>query len=116
VDEQVNQHTLFIACTRPAMFLGVPTGAFILNGLVVMIIFIISKNFAYLLLALPIHYLFRIIVRKDVNQFNILYLWLQTKGRGRNKPFWGGTSISPLSLNSKNSRKLAWEEYRVSKN
>ena len=113
MDEQVNTHTLFLACTRPAMFLGVPTAAFVLNGLMTMVIFIVSKNFAFLLIIIPVHYLFRLIVRKDVNQFNILYLWLQTKGRGRNKPFWGGTSISPLALNSK---KLAWKEYHVSKN
>lgn len=110
---ELNKHTLFLACTRPAMFLGVPTIAFILNAVITIILFLVAKNFAFLLIGLPIHFLFRFIVKRDVNQFNILYLWVQTKGRARNKPFWGGTSISPLSLNAK-KKKLAWKEYHVS--
>ena len=109
-NQQLNRHTLFLACTRPAMMLGVPTVAMILNCLMTMIIFIISKNFAYLLLCVPVHYIFRAIVRKDVNQFNILFLWLQTKARGMNKSFWAGTTISPLIIKRK---KLTWEEYRA---
>jgi len=108
---ELNKHTLFLACTRPAMFLGVPVMAFGVNFFAVMILFLLSKNFAFMLVGLPIHYLFRYIVKKDANQFNILNLWVHTKARGKNKAFWGGTSISPLTLNSK---KLAWEEYRVS--
>jgi len=108
VDQQrLNTHTLFLACTRPALKMGVPMIAWMINVAISFLFFIIMKNMSWLLIFIPIHTLFRFIVRKDVNQFNILYLWLQTKARGLNKKFWGGTSISPLVVKRK---KLTKEE------
>lgn len=103
--EKLNEDTLFLACTRPAMIAGVPVEAMLVNFLVTSIIYLLAGSMIYLAIGGVIHLLFREIVRHDHNRFNVLFAYLQTKGRNRNKAVWGGSSYSPLPVMRRYSRK-----------
>lgn len=97
-DQRLNEDTLFLACTRPAMVLGVTMEAFGLNLICSSVLFILAGSILYGLVAIPIHLTFRLICRHDPNQFRILFAWLDTRGRHRNVRLWGGSSCTPLRL------------------
>lgn len=92
------EDTLFLACTRPALWQGVPIEAASLNLMGTTILFIIMRNPFYMLVGVVVHYAIRAFIARDYNVFGVLRLWLETKGRARNLPRWGGSSVSPLPL------------------
>lgn len=94
----INDDVLFLACTRPAMWHGVPLEALAINGMVTSIIFVLMSNPVYLLIGIVMHYLIRSLISHDYNMFKTLQLWTETKARARNKDRWGGSSVSPLPL------------------
>lgn len=90
--------TLFLACTRPALWHGVPHEAAMLNGILTCILFLLMHNPLYLSIGVVIHYAMRPLIAYDYNLFTVLGLWLNTKCRARNVAWWGGSSVSPLPL------------------
>ena len=89
---------LFLACTRPAMVLGVPMEAVGVNVIASSLIFLLGGSLAYLLIAPALHAVFRAICLHDHNAFRLLFIWLDTKARARNRRIWGGSSPSPLAF------------------
>ena len=104
--ERLEEEPLFLACTRPAMVLGVPMEAMGLNLIVSCVAFLAAGSMLWLLLAPALHLVFRAICRSDPNAFRVLYLWVETKGRARNGALWGGSSPTPLALR----RARTWRE------
>jgi type IV secretion system protein VirB3 len=96
--EALVEEPLFLACTRPALVLGVPMEAMGVNLIVSSVAFLGSGSMLYLLVAPALHLVFRAVCRSDPNAFRVLYLFLETKGRARNGALWGGSSPSPLPL------------------
>ncbi|WLS04922.1 type IV secretion system protein VirB3 [Shinella oryzae] len=94
----LEEDTLFIACTRPAMFAGVTIEAMGVNVIVTTIFYLAAGSVAYALVGVVFHFLFRALVKHDHNMFRIAIAWVETRGRSRNTVHWGGTSISPLRL------------------
>jgi type IV secretion system protein VirB3 len=106
---------LFLACTRPAMFLGIPIQAFevliirygevfVLSGLATHSVW---RLFWCAVLSLASYAVCRALTAIDHNIFGILFLWLTTKGRTtRNAAYWGGFSASPAPLRPP---RKAWE-------
>ena len=90
--------TLFLACTRPAMIAGVTMEAMGINVMASALLFLACGSILYGLVAIPIHLICRGIVRYDHNAFRILLAWLDTRGRARNTHLWGGASVTPLRL------------------
>ena len=90
--------TLFLACTRPAMIAGVTMEAMGINVMASALLFLVCGSILYGLVAIPIHLICRGIVRYDHNAFRILLAWLDTRGRARNTHLWGGASVTPLRL------------------
>ncbi|EJC84132.1 type IV secretory pathway, VirB3 component [Rhizobium leguminosarum bv. trifolii WSM2297] len=90
--------TLFLACTRPAMIAGVTMEAMGVNIMVTTILYITAGSIAYALTGVVFHFLFRALVKHDHNMFRILIAWIETRGRSRNTPYWGGATLSPLAL------------------
>ena len=90
--------TLFLACTRPAMIAGVTMEAMGINVMASALLFLVCGSLLYGLVAIPIHFICRTIVRHDHNAFRVLASWLDTSGRARNLGLWGGTSLTPLRL------------------
>jgi type IV secretion system protein VirB3 len=104
--ERLEQEPLFLACTRPALVLGVPMEAMGLNLIVSCVAFLAAGSMFWLLIAPAIHLVFRAICQSDPNAFRVLYLWVETKGRARNGAIWGGSSPSPFRLR----RPRSWRE------
>ncbi|QTC88435.1 type IV secretion system protein VirB3 [Brevundimonas pondensis] len=97
-EERLAEDPLFLACTRPAMVMGVPMEAMGVNVIVSGLVFLIGGSLVYLLVAPALHLVFRAICRTDHNAFRLLFVYVDTKGRARNGALWGGSSPSPLPL------------------
>lgn len=89
---------LFLACTRPAMVLGVPMEAMGVNVILSGVVFLAGGSLLYLLVAPALHLVFRAVCRADHNAFRLLMVFVDTKGRSRNGAVWGGSSHTPLPL------------------
>jgi type IV secretion system protein VirB3 len=97
-EERIVEDVLFLACTRPAMMLGVPMEAMGINIILTAIAFLAGHSPFYLLIAPALHLVFRAICKSDHNAFRVLWLFVETKGRARNGGLWGGSSATPLPL------------------
>jgi len=97
-EERLIEEPLFLACTRPAMVLGVPMEAMGANVIASGMVFLIGGSLLYLLVAPALHLVFRGICKVDHNAFRLLLVYIDTKGRARNGALWGGSSPSPLPL------------------
>jgi len=92
------EDTLFIACTRPAMFAGVTMEAMGINVIATTIFYLAAGSVAYALVGFVFHFIFRALVKHDHNMFRIVLSWVETRGRSRNISYWGGSSLSPMKL------------------
>jgi type IV secretion system protein VirB3 len=96
--ERLSEDILFLACTRPALVLGVPMEAMGINLIVSAVAFLASGSMLYLLVAPALHLVFQAVCKADPNACRVLYLFVETKGRARTGALWGGSSLSPLPL------------------
>jgi len=94
----LEEDTLFIACTRPAMIAGVTMEAMGFNVMLTTIFYLVAGSIAYALVGVVFHFVFRALVKHDHNMFRILLAWVETRGRTRNSAYWGGATLSPLRL------------------
>lgn len=97
-EERLIEDPLFLACTRPAMVMGVPMEAMGVNVILSGLVFLVGGSLLYLLVAPALHMVFRAICRVDHNAFRLIFVYIDTKGRARNSALWGGSSPSPLPL------------------
>jgi len=97
-EERLTEDPLFLACTRPAMVMGVPMEAMGVNVILSGLVFLVGGSLLYLLVAPALHMVFRAICRADHNAFRLIFVYIDTKGRARNSALWGGSSPSPLPL------------------
>jgi type IV secretion system protein VirB3 len=96
--EPLTSDTLFLACTRPAMFAGVTVEAMGVNVFATTLLFLGLGSIFYALIGIVLHGFARVIVRHDHNAFRVLAGWADTKGRYRTTAYWGGSSVTPLRL------------------
>ncbi|MEP9356848.1 type IV secretion system protein VirB3 [Xanthobacter sp. KR7-65] len=94
----LEEDTLFLACTRPAMVAGVTMEAMGINVILTTILYILAGSIAYALVGIVFHLVFKTLVKHDHNMFRVLMAWIETRGRSRNGAFWGGTTLTPLKL------------------
>ena len=107
-DEKLTEEPLFLAVTRPTMWLGVPIEASLPIALAACLTLIITGNPLYALaLACAFLAIARLITRHDANAFRLLWLWTMTKARCRNRTWLGGSSYSPLPINGARRRGFA---------
>lgn len=97
-EERLIDEPLFLACTRPAMVMGVPMEAMGVNVILSGVVFLVGGSLLYLLAAPALHLVFRAVCKADHNAFRLLFVFVDTKGRGRNGAIWGGSSPTPLPL------------------
>lgn len=97
-EERLIDEPLFLACTRPAMVMGVPMEAMGVNVILSGVVFLVGGSLLYLLAAPALHLVFRAICKADHNAFRLLFVFVDTKGRSRNGAIWGGSSPTPLPL------------------
>ena len=96
----VTSEVLFVGATRPAMRWGVTYSAILVNLVVTLEAFLVTKNLLTLLLALPIHGLCALLCARDARFFDLVLLWGRTRipallGNAR---LWRASGDSPLVL------------------
>ena len=97
---------LFVGATRPPMRWGVTYSALLINMVVTLEIFLLSKNLLVLLVALPVHGVCMLLCARDPRFFDLLLLWGKTRMPAAfgNLRFWKASSYSPLIINLPNGR------------
>jgi type IV secretion system protein VirB3 len=97
---------LFVGATRPPMRWGVTYAALLLNMVLTLEAFLVTRNLLTLLSCLPVHGLCALLCARDARFFDLLLMWGRTRlpavvGTLR---FWKASSYSPLVLDLPNSR------------
>ena len=92
--------TLFVGATRAPMRWGVTYVAILMNMVVTMEIFLLTKNLLTLAIAVPIHGICALLCARDARFFDLAVLWCQTRlpAFAGNYFFWRASSYSPLPL------------------
>jgi type IV secretion system protein VirB3 len=99
--------TLFVGMTRPAMLFGVTYSAMIVNLVLSVEAFVLTKHLAWLLAFVPLHGLFVLVCLYEPRFFDLLQLWGRTRGQALlagNLHFWRASSRSPLALDVPGAR------------
>jgi type IV secretion system protein VirB3 len=96
----ITTDALFVGATRPSMRWGVTYSALLVNMVVTMEIFLLSRNLLSLLLAAPIHGIAALLCTRDPRYFDLLLLWGRTRlpALFGNLHYWKASSYSPLAL------------------
>ena len=97
---------LFVGVTRPAMAMGVTYSALLVNGIVTIELFLLTRNLLWLLICLPIHGVAWLLCASEPRFFDLLMLWGRTRGPGLfgNARFWQANGYSALALDLPNPR------------
>jgi type IV secretion system protein VirB3 len=90
---------LFVGITRPAMAWGVTYSALLINGVVTVEAFLLTRNLLCLFLAIPLHGLFWMACLSEPRFLELWSAWAQSALRHglANTRYWGVASLSPLS-------------------
>jgi len=94
------EDTLYVACCRPAMMLGVPAEGLMLNLCGSVIASAWAGMHSWHMLAymaasvLSVHMVMRFASARDHNWFRVFQLGAQTKGFGTAR--WGGSTLTPI--------------------
>jgi type IV secretion system protein VirB3 len=91
---------LFVGATRPPMRWGVTYAALLMNAVVTMELFLVTRNLLTLLLAAPIHGVCALLCARDARFFDLALLWGRTRIPAllANARHWKSSSHSPLLL------------------
>lgn len=92
---------LFVGMTRPPMVWGVTYSGLLVNLMLTMEVFIVTKNLLWLLSFVPIHGLLYMVCLYEPRFFDLFQLWGRTRAvalLGGNLRFWRASSHSPLPL------------------
>ncbi len=96
--EPLASDTLYLAATRPALFMGVPlvlaVGFMMLGGFIIVLL----ENPLYELVLIPLWLAARVLVSRDYNAVGVTVLFLRTAGRSVDGSVWGGASVTPLPI------------------
>jgi type IV secretion system protein VirB3 len=99
-DDGIKVDPLAVGLTRPAMRWGVPYPALMLNLMASVEALVWTRNLLWVLICIPIHGICYLVCLKDPRSFELLALWLRTKGNGlvATRGYWSASSYSPLAL------------------
>ncbi len=92
---QLARDPVFGALTRPQMFAGVTYSFFVLNAVITMEAFLITKSFLVLLLSLVIHLGGYLACLREPRFFDLWMTKLAQCPRGRNHAYWRCNSYCP---------------------
>ena len=91
---------LFVGATRPPMRWGVTYAALLLNLVLTMEMFLVTRNLLMLLLSAPIHGVCMLLCARDARFFDLVLLSARTRLPAllANHRYWKASSYSPLAL------------------
>jgi type IV secretion system protein VirB3 len=118
-NEGLTADPLFVGITRPPMRWGVSYESLLLNLVVTMEVFVLTRNLLTLLVAIPLHGVCALLCAREPRFFHLILLWLRTRlpaylGTAR---LWRAGSYSPLVLDPPDihGRRRATVTVRVSR-
>jgi type IV secretion system protein VirB3 len=94
----VGTDVLFVGVTRPALRFGVPYAALLVNALVTLELFLLTRNLLSLVAALPIHAFVWVLSASEPRFFELLKVWAWVRARavgGRAAP-WSALAYGPF--------------------
>jgi len=94
-DEAVEIDAVFLAMTRPPMFMGVTYTFFVINGTVTTMVFLAANNLLAFLIGIPVHIVGYLLCLKDPRIFDIWRVRLLKTPNHRNRGFWNANSYIP---------------------
>lgn len=99
-NDGLTEDPLFVGVTRPPTRWGVAYPALLLNMVVTMEIFLVTKNLLTLLIVIPVHGICALLCARDARFFDLAFLWLAARIPAQlgNARFWKSSSYSPLTL------------------
>ena len=81
-NDGVTADPLFVGVTRPAMAFGVTYSALLVNAVVTVELFLLTRNLLWLLACVPVHGLFWLLCLSEPRFFDLAMLWGKTRGPG----------------------------------
>jgi type IV secretion system protein VirB3 len=96
--EPLEVDTLYLAATRPALFMGVPLIVAVAFMMLGGFIIVLLEDPLYELTLIPLWLAARVLVSRDYNAVGVAMLFLRTAGRGVDNARWGGASVAPLPI------------------
>lgn len=100
--EPLQIDTLYLAATRPAMFMGVPLALGAIFLMMTGLIVVLFKNPLYLAIMVPVWLASRELVARDYNAVGVVLIYLRTAGRSVDSDRWGGASVTPHPIRIRN--------------
>ena len=102
----VTADPLFLGVTRPAMAFGVTYSALLVNAVVTVELFLLTRNLLWLLVCVPVHGVFWLLCLTEPRFFDLALLWGRTRGPGLlgNGRLWRANGYSALPLDLPNGR------------
>ena len=96
----VTADALFVGVTRPAMAFGVTYSALLVNAIVTVELFLLTRNLLWLLVCVPVHGVFWLLCLSEPRFFDLAVLWGRTRGPGLfgNGRQWRANAYSPLAI------------------
>jgi type IV secretion system protein VirB3 len=96
---------LFVGATRPPMRWGVTYAALLINLVITMETFLLTRNLLMLGIALPIHAISATLCLRDARIFDLLFLWSRTHlpTKLANGSLWRAAGYSPIPVVLPNS-------------
>ena len=89
---------LFLGVTRPALAFGVPYAALLLNAMVTLELFLLTRNLLCIVLCVPLHGLTWIACLAEPRFFELVALWGRVRAPARRSVrAWGALGYAPLS-------------------
>jgi len=97
---------LAVGLTRPAMKWGVTYSALIVNAMLTMECFLLTRSVPLLLVAAPIHGISMGVCAREPRWFELTSHWLKFRAPAlaRNARYWRASSYSPLMLDLPRAR------------
>ncbi len=94
----VGMDVVFVGVTRPAMRFGVPYAALIVNALITLELFLLTRNLLSLAAALPIHALVWVLCAAEPRFFELLKVWalVRVQAGGGNPTPWSALTYGPF--------------------
>ena len=91
---------LFVGLTRPPMRFGVTFSALLVNSLLTMELFVLTKQLLTLVVALPVHGVCMLACARDARFFDLAMLWLRARVGSllTTFGFFGASSAGPLRM------------------
>jgi type IV secretion system protein VirB3 len=96
--EPLEVDTLYLAATRPALFMGVPLIVAVAFMMLGGFIIVLLENPLYELMLVPLWLAARVLVSRDYNAVGVAVLFLRTAGRAVDNSRWGGASVAPFPI------------------